>query len=132
MTRQRYDEHSTEFGLWLREQEQIESGRGYVTTNLDYVWYNYKTGQWMLLEEKRYGAGLTFPQRKMFGLLDDVASSDVMYLGFYLIVFERTSPNDGGVDLNGSRISACDLLEFLQFKKPDVWYQGLFNKRRGA
>lgn len=44
---------STEFGLWLRRQEKIKSEDGFVATNLDYVWHNYETGLWMIIEEKR-------------------------------------------------------------------------------
>ena len=62
MTRKRYDKHSTEFGLWLREQKELDSKFGYVATNLDYMWKNYKTGLWMFLEEKRYNGQLTFSQ----------------------------------------------------------------------
>jgi len=54
MTRKRNDSHSTEFGLWLREQNEIDSSLGYLATNIDFMWTNYKTGQWMILEEKRY------------------------------------------------------------------------------
>jgi len=58
MTRRRNDNHSTEFGLWLREQPDIDSKLGYITTNLDYVWKNYKTGDWMLIEENAMDTSL--------------------------------------------------------------------------
>jgi hypothetical protein len=45
MTRKRYDNHSTEFGLWLREQEELKSSLGFVATNLDFIWSNYKTNK---------------------------------------------------------------------------------------
>ena len=69
MTKPRYDKHSTEFGLWLREQEEINSRHGFVASNLDYIWQNYKTKQWMLIEEKRYMANLTWSQMQMFKFL---------------------------------------------------------------
>jgi len=53
MTKPRFDDKSTEFGLWLRNQKEIDSGLGYITSNLDYIWRNYNTGDWMLIEEKR-------------------------------------------------------------------------------
>ena len=54
MTQKRRDGNSTEFGLWLREQPEIDSKYGYVTTNIDFFWCNYKSNEWMLIEEKRF------------------------------------------------------------------------------
>ena len=66
MTKQRYDNHSTEFGLWLREQLELDSKLGFITTNLDYIWENYNTGEWMLIEEKRYMGKVGYSQGKLF------------------------------------------------------------------
>lgn len=54
MTTWRRDEHSSPFGLWLREQHEIDSNLGFITTDIDYIWKNYVTNEWMLIEEKRY------------------------------------------------------------------------------
>jgi len=115
MTRRRNDTHSTEFGLWLREQKAIASNLGYVATNLDYIWSNYKTGEWMLIEEKRYNAEMTFAQKQQFKQLDDVCQICNDYNGFYLIVFENTSPSDGLITINHEAVTECELLEFLRF-----------------
>ena len=79
MTRKRNDKHSTEFGLWLREQECIDSSKGFIATNLDYVWSNYKTGEWLLIEEKRYNKDMTRAQVDQFRILHDAAKSDRWY-----------------------------------------------------
>lgn len=117
MTRKRNDKHSTEFGLWLREQECIDSSKGYIATNLDYIWGNYKTGEWLLIEEKRYNKCMTRTQTEQFKTLHDAAANDVNYKGFYLIVFENTSPDDGYVKINGEIVSSSDLVSFLMFDK---------------
>ena len=116
MTRRRYDEHSTEFGLWLREQEPIASKLGYVATNLDYIWSNYKTGEWMLIEEKRYNAKMTFAQTEQFRALHCAAISDPLYRGFHLVVFEVTSPTDGVIRINNEVVTELELIDFLMFK----------------
>ena len=120
MTRPRYDNHSTEFGLWLRGQKRIDSKLGFVATNLDYIWTNYKTGFWMMLEEKRYKSSLTFSQRQQFQILDKAARSDPRYKGFHKIVFEHTSPDDGRIALNNKIVTVDELLEFLCFKRIEV------------
>jgi hypothetical protein len=96
MTRPRNDQHSTEFGLWLRNQREIDSKLGYIATNIDYKWENYKTGQWMFIEEKRHGSYPAFSQHKQFRMLDD-AQTDSNYCGFWLLSFENTSPDDGRI-----------------------------------
>ena len=116
MTQQRRDEHSTEFGIWLREQKEIDSGLGFVATNIDYLWRNYKTNKWMLIEEKRYGRKSQFPQTAMFELLDKACRSDNNYCGFYYLIFEKTSPDDGKIFLNDKEISKDELINFLRFK----------------
>ena len=113
MTRPRYDEHSTEFGLWLREQPEIKSDLGYITSNIDYVWRNFKTGEWMLIEEKRYGGDTTPPQNEIFYYLDAACKSDKNYRGFHRIVFTKTSPDDGEIILDGNKVTREQLIQFL-------------------
>jgi hypothetical protein len=116
MTAQRRDNHSTEFGLWLREQKEIESEKGYIATNIDYVWKNYKTGDWMMIEEKRYGRQPKYPQPGLFELVDKYARNDTKYHGFHYVIFENTSPDDGKIFLDKKEISKEQLLKFLQFR----------------
>lgn len=115
MTRKRNDTHSTEFGLWLREQKEISSEVGFIATNLDYIWSNYKTKEWMLIEEKRYKAKRTFVQCNLFSVLHN-SIKDSKYKGFHVIQFEKTSPQNGKIYLDGKLISKQNLIKFLQFK----------------
>ena len=116
MTRKRNDSHSTEFGLWLREQHLISSKVGFVATNLDFVWNNYKTGEWMLLEEKRYMSDVTWSQKKIYKLLFSNIEKNKTFKGIHLVQFEKTSPEDGGIWLNRKRITGHDFMLFLMFR----------------
>jgi hypothetical protein len=129
MTRKRIDNHSTEFGLWLREQNALDSSKGFIATNLDYMWKNYKNNLWMYLEEKRYNSVLRSPQIGLF-LKADTSVQDENYKGFHLIVFEKTSPDDGAVFLDGKKITTEDLISFLRFEKPKEWYESYFSKNK--
>ncbi len=115
MTQQRRDTHSTEFGIWLRNQSQIDSSLGFTATNIDYMWQNYKTGEWMLIEEKRYMTSVKFPQSKMFEILHR-AISDSKYKGLHILIFEKTSPYDGKVYLDGKEVTVEQLVSFLRFE----------------
>ena len=117
MTKARYDNHSTEFGLWLREQPEIDSSLGFVTTNLDYIWDNYKTDKFMLLEEKRYKGTVKFYQEKLFKRIDKLCQADPLYCGFHKLVFENTNPDDGKMWLDEKLITRDEVIQFLQFRR---------------
>lgn len=125
MTQQRRDQQSTEFGIWLRQQPEIDSRFGYVASNLDYIWSNYLTGKWMLIEEKRYRSKVRFYQNRLFGMLDYAIKSGVAqkYYGFHVISFEHTSPDDGRIFIDNREVSRNELISFLQFNSPQEWYQ---------
>jgi len=114
MTRRRFDKHGTEFGNWLRQQPEIDSSLGFIATNIDYMWTNYHTGFWMLIEEKRHDTQPRFWQQRMFKKLDLAARNDPNYRGFHLLVFEHTNPDDGAIWLDGEEIDKAQLLMFLQ------------------
>jgi hypothetical protein len=115
MTIKRHDNHSTEFGLWIRDQKEIGSNLGFITTNLDYIWTNYKTKDWMLIEEKRYYGYPKDWQWYIFLKLDKLSQQDIHYHGLHLLVFENTSPDDGKIWLDKKLITREELLNFLKF-----------------
>ena len=124
MTTQRRDEHSTEFGLWLRGQlpnqktcvESIDSKKGYVATNIDFLWSNYRTGDWMLIEEKRFGKFVKSWQAALFKLLDDCCKEHPKYHGFHILRFEHTSPDDGKIWWDSEIVTPKTLLSILRFE----------------
>jgi hypothetical protein len=117
MTRQRLDNHSTEFGLWLREQPELDSSLGFITSNLDYIWSNYKTEEYMLIEEKRFCAQLSLSQKKLFDKIDKNCRNDRDYKGFHKLIFQNTSPEDGAIILCDKIITKEQLIKFLRFEK---------------
>lgn len=116
MTRQRFDAHSTEFGLWLRKIPEISSELGYIATNIDFFWKNYKTGYFMLIEEKRYMSDVRYFQHKIFEQLHQAFKCNNQYKGFHLIQFENTNPEDGKTYINRKEVTTKQLIDFLSFK----------------
>lgn len=125
MTIQRKDDKSTEFGLWLRVQPEIDSLSGFRATNIDYFWYNEGgDGRWVLIEEKRHLAIVKPWQHKAFTVIDDACrKGDNNYVGFFIIRFENTNPADGKMYLDGpgytGEITREQLIAFLrEFRLP--------------
>lgn len=116
MTRKRNDKHSTEFGLWLREKEEIDSKLGYITSNLDFIWTNYKSKLYLLIEEKRYNKQISFPQAELFKIIHKNCLNDPNYRGFHFILFEKTSPDDGWIKIDNEIVNCDNLISFLKFK----------------
>jgi hypothetical protein len=109
---------ATPFSDWLREQARIDSSLGYVTTNVDFLWSNHKTGRWIFLEEKRHGGRPSWSQARQFRELDAVVKDAPGYGGFWILRFERTTPDDGKIwlarlDDADAEIEKSSLLAFL-------------------
>ena len=116
MTKTRGDNYSTEFGLWTREQDEIDSSLGYVATDIDWMWRDYNTDKFMFIEEKRYMSKPEFWQKKSFRIIHKNCIKDTNYKGFHLLQFENTSPEDGKIYLDNNEITRDYLIKFLRFE----------------
>ena len=119
MTQQRIDNKSTPFGLWLRHQSEIDSRKGFVTTNMDYIWEDTKSGKWMLIEEKCLIAEMKPFQKKLFEKLCS-SISDPLFKGFHFLQFQFFSPDEGWMKLDGKKITREQLISFLKFENECV------------
>lgn len=131
MTRQRNDDKSTEFGIWLRQVKELDSHFPccFAATNIDYMWECYRSHLWMYIEEKRFNTNVKSFQSLMFSTLDHAAKNDPRYRGFHFIKFENTNPEDGLIWLDDKQINKQELILFLQFAQPDDWYVTFQNFR---
>jgi protoporphyrinogen oxidase len=124
MTKKRKDEHSTEFGLWIREQDSVDSYKGYRNYNLDVIWWKKKGFEkqpemWMLIEEKRHMAECSKDQALTYTWLHNKIKllNDETYKGIHLLQFEKTNPEDGKIYWDRKEVTKEQLIEILQFKK---------------
>jgi hypothetical protein len=121
MTAQSRDGTGTEFSHWLRVQPELDSKLSkFITTNIDFLWMNYESGLWMLIEEKRHKNWPIYPQTKIFESLHK-AINHSHYRGFHYVIFENTSPEDGEIYLKNNfgttmTITRTELIDFLNFK----------------
>jgi hypothetical protein len=121
MTRQELIKGSgTEFSRWLRSNKEIDSSFGYTATNIDYIWNNYKTKKFMLIEEKRYRSEMSYSQKSLIDRVHVLCTASSDYQGFHFIQFEKTNPEDGKIFLDKEEVSIEQLLNFLKFKPVEV------------
>jgi len=117
MTQKYRNSHATEFGLWLREQADLDSKLGFVATDIDRVWENYKTGEWMMIEEKRNMKRPKFYQERIFNRLAECCKHDKKFCGFHVLIFERSNPEDGKMYWDDKEITKEELIKILRFDK---------------
>lgn len=109
-------ENQTAWQTWLRGVPELDARRGYTASDLDLIWSNWQTGEWMLLEAKCRKARLKPFQRFLFERLAELCKADPNFHGFHELTFEAESPEDGRIWLDGQEITRETLIAFLAFK----------------
>ena len=132
MTKQRNDNHSTEFGLWTRNQPELDSSLGFIASDIDWFWGDYISNNYLFMEEKRFMAEPEIWQIKIFRKIHHRFIGQEKYYGFHIIQFENTNPDDGAIfishlDLPDSKreIDRFQLIKFLRFEiyfKNGIYY----------
>lgn len=117
MTRKSHDGTGTEFSHWLRSRDELASESGFCASNVDFVWMNYHTRRWMVLEEKRFFTFPRFPQTGILDLLNRTIKDD-LFFGVHVLVFENTSPDDGRMFFDGVEIETYQLIDILERVDP--------------
>ena len=113
-------ERSLEFSQWIRERLP-DTDTGYVVSNLDWIFHNYKNKILLLAEEKTHGGQLRYAQSKLFiGILEPALrmwceANGYIWLGFHLIRFENTCPTDGKIYWDDESISEETLIDRLSW-----------------
>ena len=116
-TRQRQYHGGTQFTNWIRRVPELDSKEfGYTASDVDLVWSNFKTGQFMLIEEKRKMDKLYPGQISIFKNLHE-SIRNPKYSGFHFIQFENSSPLDGKIFVNGLELLDNEFIQFFTFRK---------------
>ena len=109
---------SLAFSSWIR-QELPDSKTGFMETNQDWIFWNFKTRRLMFVEEKTHkGAISNWFHILIKDILHPAISqfakkNDIDYRGYHLIQFENESPIDGIIKLDYRTITENELKEFL-------------------
>lgn len=113
---------SLEFSQWVKDHFP-DSNTGQCVGNLDWIFWNYKTRQLVIAEEKCFKATLR-PWFKILmteifapALEKYCKENKIEFGGFVVIQFEKKSPRDGKTWINGKLASEKELIERLSLKK---------------
>jgi len=94
-----------DFSGWIREKLP-DSKTGFMVSDLDFIFYNYKTKKLMLVEVKTRKGKMRTWQERLFIMLDKLikasaADFGIKYYGFKCIRFESTSFKNGRCVVDG-------------------------------
>lgn len=121
MTTQRRDGKGTPFTNWLRLVNKLDSKLGFLTTDLDLVWYCDQGvnsgGKYYFIEAKNKMAEPKAWQDRLLRKIARNCQNDIFFKGFVYLQFENTNPDDGKIFWNSVEITAEQLIDFLSFSK---------------
>lgn len=109
MTRQYRDTErpATPFSEWIRALPYPLNSQNYDAQNLDYIWFHYRQGWFITIEEKRFGSQSQKAQQDTHNIITQLLTlasgqrvntlrgkRPIIYKGHYRLSFERTTPDD--------------------------------------
>ena len=103
--------------MWFRDQPELDSWNGNNIQDLDFIYENKNTGNYVFLEEKSKCGKLRKWQSLLFGRIAADIESAPKFRGFWIVWLTGKSPSDGPVSVEnirtGLRYDAVNLAEFL-------------------
>jgi hypothetical protein len=128
----------TPFSRWLRLYPELDSKYGYDGEDIDgtqrFIWHQYRRGYLRLLEIKCGDAVQSYAQRDTQSIIDQALRFAfthpafslkrenprrpirIRYLGYSLVQFERSCPDDGRIHVDGKPMTTEEFIRFLKFE----------------
>jgi hypothetical protein len=101
------DRPPTPFSLWIRNLRYPLNSGNYDAQNLDYIWFHYRQGWFITIEEKRFGHQSRNAQSDTHSIVSQLLTlasgqsvmtmrgkRPIVYRGHYIVSFEQTTPDD--------------------------------------
>jgi hypothetical protein len=114
------------FNDWVRKNLP-DSSTGFWVTDVDFVFISFKSRKFMLVETKKNSRYPTNAQSEIISFMDTVlrrgTPPEWEYLGYHVLVFEKTGWENGKVWLDGKEITEEDFKYFVyyRFGEPLPW-----------
>lgn len=118
---------TSRFSDWLRALPGPYDSTRYDNENLDYIWFNYREGWLITMEEKQNGAASHAAQRDTHGIIRQMLKAGskeavqtwrglrrIDYRGHYEVSFEHSCPTDSAwIRINGAETDEDGLMTLL-------------------
>ncbi len=120
-TLERTNKRSSVFSGWIRKKLP-DPKAGFCVTDIDWLFWNWRTRKLMLVEEKTKMGSISPWFRKFLqnvlnpALKEYCAKNEIDYRGFHLLQFVNDGPEDGMILLNGKEVTEEELIKFLSMK----------------
>lgn len=109
-----------ELKLWLKEQPELSRELGFYVNNINCIWSNNKTKDWMIIENEHNIRELQPNQREVFDIINKCCSNDPRFHGVHVLAFKELKPDDIKIFWDGEQISKTRLLKILMFENEDI------------
>ena len=109
-----------ELKLWLKEQPELSCELDFYVNNINCIWSNNKTKDWMIIEDEHNIRELQPNQREVFDIINRYCSNDPRFHGVHVLAFKRLKPDDIKIFWDGEQISKARLLKILMFEDEDI------------
>jgi len=120
--------HGSPFSSWFRELESPLSSKFFDNENLDYIWFQYRQGWLITIEEKQEGGRSTQAQTDTHNIIAQMlvlgskspvrtmrGVRKVEYRGHYVVSFQNTTPDDSDwIEINGTRAEPKTIFVLLK------------------
>lgn len=130
---------STPFSDWIRSLEApLDSGHADLQ-NLDYIWFVYRRGWFITMEEKMFGKNSSSAQSDTHNVISQLlflgsqqpvktmrGTRKIEYRGHYLVSFQNTTPDDSKwIRINGMETKPEAVYELLKKGSVDGVHNGI-------
>tara|TARA_R100001163_G_C5063390_1_gene200675 strand:- start:1535 stop:1942 length:408 start_codon:yes stop_codon:yes gene_type:complete len=114
---------NTRFSSWIRNNLP-DTKTGFTAFDVDFILFNYRTKNIMIIEEKTNNSDLTYGQLKFLQRLDKIFEKGCLpngykYKGYYTLIFENNGFDNGNTFIVQNKISDKKQLitenEFIEF-----------------
>jgi hypothetical protein len=109
-------ERFSALGLWFKEQEILDSYSGNNIQDLDFIYENKNTGNYIYMEEKSQGGKLRPWQSQLFAKMAE-GNNGKNFRGFWVVWLTGKTPQDGPVSVENiktqKRYDGVDLPRFM-------------------
>lgn len=121
------------FSEWIRKYgpSSKETEDAIDIEDVDFVIFNYLTGDLRTIEAKERSGKVRMPQEDTHNVLRQLLMLSsgatvntkrglraIKYHGHHLIQFQNSTPDDGWIKLDGKYVSKEELVRFLNFGRP--------------